>query len=359
MGHPDYYAILGIPRGASDEEIKKSYRKLARKYHPDLNPNNKDAETKFKDISVAYEVLSDSEKRKNYDQFGDPNGPGAQVGPNMQGFDFGDLGGAFGDFFQSFQGGSRTRRGPQPGEDAHHLVRISFKDAFTGTKLPLHIQRTETCRSCQGSGEAPGGTKSVCPSCRGRGHVEQGVGFFKTRTECGECGGTGKKAPACAECQGRGRNPKTETVTVAIPAGVEDGAKLRVSGKGEAGRRGGGAGDLYLQIQVEADPRFERHGANLYLKLPISFTEAALGAKVEVPTPEGHTTIKVPPGTQGGSKLRIKGQGMPLPKGGGLRGDLFAEIQVFTPQIQDERSKELLRELAGLNDRDIRKDAWR
>ncbi|MBK8792594.1 MAG: molecular chaperone DnaJ [Holophaga sp.] len=349
---PDYYKILGVPKTASEEDIKKAYRKLARKYHPDLNPGNKDAEAKFKDLSTANDVLSDAEKRKNYDQFGDPNGPGAQVGG--QSFDFGDLGGTFGDFFQGFGGGRRPRRaGPRPGEDLQHTVRIAFSDAFRGAKLPINVTRTETCRLCQGTGEAPSGTKSTCTVCKGRGVHEQGMGFFKSHVECDACGGTGQKAPPCGECQGRGRNPKHETVTVAIPAGVEDGTRLRVAGKGEAGRRGGGAGDLYLQIQVEPDPRFERRGPNLYLKLPISYTEAALGAKVEVPTPEGHTTIKIPPGTQSGSKLRLKGQGMPVPRSE-QRGDFFAEIQVVTPLIQDERSKELLRELGELNDAAIR-----
>jgi molecular chaperone DnaJ len=355
MAVPDYYKILGVPKNASDEDIKKAYRKLARKYHPDLNPGNKEAEAKFKELSTANDVLSDPEKRRNYDQFGDPNGPAAQAGPGFQGFDFGDMGGAFGDIFQGFGGnrGRPRRAGPRPGEDLQHTVRIGFADAFHGTKLPINVTRTETCRSCQGSGEAPGAPKSTCPACHGRGVHEQGLGFFKTRAECDECGGTGKKAPACTECQGRGRNPKRETVTIAIPPGVEDGTRLRVAGKGEAGRRGGGAGDLFLQIQVETDARFERRGANLYVRLPVSFTEAAMGAKVEIPTPEGHTTIKIPPGTQSGSKLRLKGQGMPVPRSE-QRGDLFAEIQVVTPQIQDERSKELLRELGELNDANIR-----
>ncbi len=352
MAKADYYKVLGISQGASEEEVKKAYRKLARKYHPDLNPGNREAETRFKEVSEAYDVLSDVEKRRNYDQFGDPAGP--QAGPGgggFQGFDFGDLGGMFGDFFQ---GGGRARRpGPQPGEDTQHLVRISFQDAFRGTRLNLNLQRTETCRTCQGSGETPGAAKSTCSSCQGRGFHEQGMGFFKSRVPCEACHGTGKRAPACGACQGRGRNPVKEQVAVNLPPGVEDGARLRVAGKGEAGRRGGGAGDLYLHVQVEADPRFERRGPNLYLKLPVSFTEAALGAKVEVPTPEGSTTIKVPPGTQGGAKLRLKGQGMPIPRST-QRGDLFAEIQVVTPEIRDERSKELLRELAELNDHGIR-----
>jgi len=355
MAVPDYYKILGVPKSASDEEVKKAYRKLARKYHPDLNPGNKEAETKFKELSAANDALSDPEKRRNYDQFGDPNGPAAQMG-GAQGFDFG----AFGDIFQGFGGGrGRPRRaGPKPGEDLQHTVRIGFSEVFKGTRLPINVTRTETCRPCQGSGEASGAPKTSCPSCRGQGFHDQGQGFFRSRAECEDCGGTGRKAPACPECQGRGRNPKRETVTVAIPPGVEDGTRLRVAGKGEAGRRGGGPGDLYLQIQVEADPRFERRGANLYVKLPISFSEASLGAKVEIPTPEGTTTIKIPPATQSGSKLRLKGQGMPVPRSE-QRGDLFAEIQVVTPQIQDERSKELLRELGEINDSAIRKGIWR
>ena len=353
MAVPDYYKILGVPKNASDADIKKAYRKLARKFHPDLNQGNKEAETKFKELSTANDVLSDSEKRRNYDQTGDPNGAPPQMAG--QSFDFGDLGGAFGDFFQKFEGGRRERHAaPRPGEDTQHTVRISFLDAFRGTKLPITMTRTETCRLCQGSGEVPGAVKSVCAVCKGRGFHEQGMGFFKSQIECDACGGSGRKAPPCTDCQGRGRNPKRETVTVAIPPGVEDGTRLRVTGKGEAGRRGGGAGDLYLQIQVEADPRFERRGANLYHKLPISFTEAALGAKVGIPTPEGHSTIKIPPGTQSGSKLRLKGQGMPIPRSE-QRGDLFAEIQVVTPLIQDERSKELLRELGEINDAAIRK----
>ncbi len=356
MAVPDYYKILGVPKNASSDDIKKAYRRLARKFHPDLNPGNKDAEMKFKDLSAANDVLSDPEKRSNYDQFGDPNGPAAQMGQGSQGFQGFD----FGDLFQGFGSGRGhgRRAGPRPGEDLQHTVRIAFMDAFRGTKLPINMTRTETCRPCQGSGEAPGAPKSSCPACHGRGFHDQGLGFFKSRAECDECGGTGKKAPACPECQGRGRNPKRETVTVAIPPGVEDGTRLRVAAKGEAGRRGGGAGDLFLQIQVEPDPRFERRGPNLYLKLPISFSESALGSKVEIPTPEGHTTIKIPPATQSGSKLRLKGQGMPVPRSE-QRGDLFVEIQVVTPQIQDERSKELLRELGQLNDEGIRLGIWR
>jgi len=359
MAHPDFYKVLGVPRNASEEDIKKAYRKLARKYHPDLNPGNKASEAKFKELTEANEVLSDAEKRKNYDTYGDPSGPAAQAG----GFSYDEFEGAggntFQDLFRNFgRGAGRRRNGPQPGEDTQHPVRIGFREAFQGTKLSLNLQRTEACRACQGSGDLPGSTPATCPSCAGRGYREEGSSFFRTRQECQACGGTGKKAAPCPACQGRGRVPRSETVTVAIPAGVEDGTRLRVAGKGEAGRRGGGPGDLYLQVQVEPDPRFERRGPNLYLDLPISFSESALGAKVEIPTPEGHSTIKIPPGTQSGANLRLKGLGMPIP-GATTRGDFFARIKVVTPKIEDERSKELLRELAELNDGSIRDSAWR
>jgi molecular chaperone DnaJ len=354
MAHPDYYKILGVPKSASEDDIKKAYRKLARKHHPDLNPNNKESEARFKDVSTAHDVLSDPEKRRNYDQFGDPAGPTMAGAPQggSQGFSFE----GFEDFFSGFGGGGR-RVGPEKGEDLQHTLRVSFRDAFRGTKVSFTVHRTETCRSCQGNGEGHG-PRTECSTCQGKGNLERGIGFFKSRQPCPRCGGAGKLAPPCPDCSGRGRNPFAENVTVGIPAGVEEGTRLRVAGKGEAGRRGGGPGDLYLQIQVEIDPHFERRGANLYLKLPISFTEAALGAKVEVPTPDGTSTIKIPPGTQSGSKLRLKGQGMPIPRKE-QRGDLFAEVQVLTPQVQDERSKELLRELGELNDEGIRGTAWR
>ncbi len=307
-------------------------------------------------------MLSDPVKRKNYDTFGDPAGPGVQPGGggfSFEDFDGTGLPGAFQDLFQGFGNrGPRRRPGPRAGEDTQHTVRIAFRDAFHGTRLTLNLHRSETCPACQGSGDKVGAPVSTCTACGGKGFREQGGGFFRSREECPACGGAGKKAPPCDNCKGQGRTPRNESVTVGIPAGVEDGTRLRVAGKGEAGRRGGGPGDLYLQVQVEPDPRFERRGANLYLDLPISFTESALGARVEVPTPEGHSAIKVPPGTQGGANLRLKGMGMPIP-GSAQRGDLFARIRVVTPKIEDERSKELLRELGELNDGSIRENAWR
>ncbi|HJW73023.1 MAG TPA: molecular chaperone DnaJ [Geothrix sp.] len=346
MSFPDYYKILGVPRTASDEEIKKAYRKLARKHHPDLNPGDAKAEAEFKKLAEAHDVLADAQKRKNYDTYGDPNGPGAQAPPGFEGGAF-----AFEDLFAGF-GGRPSRSGPQRGEDLVHTVRLSFKAAFEGTRLSLRINRSEPCLSCRGTGESSR-KQETCRTCNGRGKLGGASGFLSMGRACPDCGGRGTKAPACPDCSGAGRHPKQETVTIAIPAGVEDGAKLRVAGKGEAGRRGGGPGDLFLQISVDSDARFDRRGPNLYVRLPVSFSEAALGAKVEVSTPEGFQTIKVPPGTQTGAKLRIKGQGMPVPRSS-QRGDLIAEVAVVTPVIQDERSKELLRELAELNDADLK-----
>lgn len=348
MPHPDYYKILGVPKAASAEDIKKAYRKLARKHHPDLNPGDAKAEGAFKQLAEANEVLSDPEKRKNYDTYGDPAGPGVQAPPGASpggGFSFEDI-------FTGF-GGRPGRSGPERGEDLVHSVRLGFREAYEGTRLSLRVNRSEPCLACRGTGES-GRKQETCPTCQGKGRLGGTSGFLAFGRTCPDCGGRGTRAPACPECQGTGRHGRQETVTIAIPAGVEDGARLRVPGKGEAGRRGGGPGDLFLQISMEPDARFERRGANLYVSLPVSFSEAALGAKVEVPTPEGQSTIKVPPGTQTGARLRLKGKGMPIPRAN-QRGDLFAEIQVVTPQVQDERSKELLRELAELNDTEIQK----
>lgn len=349
MAHPDYYKILGVPRGASDEDIKKAYRKLARKHHPDLNPGDAKAEAEFKKLSEANDVLADAEKRRNYDSYGDPAGPGAQVPPGFQqegSFSFEDL-------FSGI-GGRSSRHGPERGEDLVHSVRLGFREAFEGTRLNLRVNRSEPCLSCQGTGEV-GRRAETCRGCQGKGRVGGGSGFLSFGRVCPDCGGKGSRTPPCPDCKGAGRHARQETVAIGIPAGVDDRARLKVANKGEAGRRGGGPGDLFLQISIEPDKRFTRMGANLNVTLPISFSEAALGAKVPVPTPEGERTIKVPPGTQTGAKLRIKGEGMPIPKTGGQRGDVIVEVQVVTPQLQDEKSKDLMRELGQLNDEAVHK----
>ena len=346
MSTPDYYKILGVPRTASEEDIKKAYRKLARKHHPDLNPGDAKAEAEFKRLAEANEVLSDPEKRRNYDTYGDPAGPGAQVPPGFaqgEGFSFEDL-------FAGL-GGRASRHGPERGEDLVHSVRLGFREAFEGTRLGLRVNRSEPCLACRGTGEV-GRRQETCHTCQGKGRVGGGGGFLSLGRVCPDCGGKGSRAPACPECRGAGRHARQETVTIAIPPGVEDGARLRVAGKGEAGRRGGGPGDLYLQISMEPDKRFTRKGPNLEVALPISFAEAALGAKVPVPTPEGTENIKVPPGTQTGARLRLKGRGMPIPRST-QRGDLIVEVKVVTPQLTDENTKELMRKLGEKIDPEV------
>lgn len=347
MAKRDYYKALGVPKGATDEEVKKAYRKLARKYHPDLNPNSKNAEDRFKEISEAYENLSDPTKRSNYDNYGDPQGTsgvpaGFQTG-SFSGFDFGggiDLGDLFGDRVQ--------RSGPEKGADLVRGVRLGFMESFTGTKLTVGVQRSESCTPCQGTGDSLGQKKN-CAQCKGQGRIQSRNFLFGGMQICPTCQGRGYTAPSCSVCGGQGHRPKQENLTIAIPPGIDEGSRLRVTGKGEAGYRGGGSGDFYLQISVDPDPRFDRKGNNLYVVLPVSFSEAALGAKIEIPVPEGFTGLKIPPGIQTGTKLRVKGQGMPIIRSQ-QRGDLFAEIQIMTPKIQDERSKEILKELAELND---------
>jgi len=347
MAKRDYYKALGVPKGAAEEDIKKAYRKLARKYHPDLNPNSQNAEDRFKEISEAYENLSDPAKRSNYDHYGDPQGPGT-VPPGFSsggfsGFDFGggiDLGDLFGNRVQ--------RSGPERGSDLVHSVRLGFAESFRGTKLNIGVQRSESCAPCQGTGDTLV-QKKTCAQCKGQGRFQSRNFLFGGMQLCPTCEGRGYAAPPCSVCRGQGHRPKHDNLTIAIPPGVDEGSRLRVAGKGEAGHRGGGSGDFYLQISVDPDPRFDRKGNNLYVSLPVSFSEAALGAKIEIPTPEGVTTLKIPPGIQTGTKLRVKGQGMPIMRSE-QRGDLFAEIQVVTPKIQDERSKDILRELSELND---------
>ncbi|HEV2382602.1 MAG TPA: J domain-containing protein [Terriglobia bacterium] len=398
----DYYATLDVPRDAKPEAIRKAYRHLARKHHPDLNPGNKGAEEKFKAISEAYEILSDEKKRKIYDQYGFysdniPAGaypgaggaPGANAsagaGPSGGGFDFSgfdfsdfDVGGAragrrgtasapapeesggFGGFRDIFsQIFSRGRSDDEEIEDARgrdieHHMHIGFWDAIRGTQVRITVNRKQTCASCKGTGVGKG-PPTVCSACDGKGKVERQSGAMRFSGPCPDCNGTGKRRPACPNCSGTGYIPRPETFDVRIPAGVDQGSRVRIPGKGNAGRNGAPAGDLYIVTDVEQHPFFERKGDNIYVKLPVTFTEAALGAKVEVPTLDGQSTIKIPPGTQGGQKLRLRGKGVRSLRGD-ARGDQFVEVQVVVPHVADERSKELLRELARLNSEDPRAD---
>jgi len=381
----DLYQLLGVSRGASEDEIKKAYRKLARKYHPDVNPGNKAAEEKFKQVSAAFEVLSNPEKRKLYDEFGedaakigyDPKKaealrayrdaaarggvPGGASGmPDLEGFDLGDL---FGDLFRG-RGGRSGRRmedlfegdepeGPSRGEDLHAQVRLSLREAVTGTERALSVTRPGKCKKCKGSGHF--GKPESCPTCKGTGKIRQGRGPLSVSGTCPTCGGSGKVAPPCDLCGGSGRVEETTRVTVKIPAGVQTGSQVRVPGQGAAGILGGPPGDLYLEAQVDPHPLVRREGDDLYVDLPVTVTEALLGAQVRAPTFTGEVTLTVPPHSQSGRKLRLKGQGVPSLRGNG-RGDLYFEVKIRVPEKTSADVKAAAETLSRAYGHDVRAD---
>ncbi len=359
----DYYKILGVERKASAAEIKKAYRKLARKYHPDLNPGDKTSEARFKEIQEAYSVLSDPKKRSQYDQFGfvgeqPPGGGQRTYSSGFEGFDFSDYGtSSFSDFFESIFGGASraTAAGPERGEDLHYSMRIGFEDAINGLQTRIQLTRMVACPQCQGRGHSQASGQRLCPSCGGSGRTQMQRGFMKFATTCPACQGTGvTRGEACQNCRGQGLVQKTELINVKIPAGVDTGSKVRVPGKGNVGRNGGPPGDLFISIEVAPHSLFRREGANVYLKLPITVPEATLGAKIEVPTLYGKTTIKIPPGTKSGQKFRLKEMGAPVP-GRRTRGDQFVEVSIVPPPFGDQRIRELMKELeklSGENPRD-------
>jgi len=361
MAKRDYYEVLGVSRDATQEEIKKVYRRLARQYHPDANPDNKEeAAEKFREITEAYAVLSDPEKRAQYDRFG-------HAGPEGQGFDFsnfnwGDLGFdfGFGNLFEAFFGGGRRQRGPQRGADLEAEIELSFREAAFGTEKEVRVPRVERCENCGGSGAAPGTSPERCAVCNGTGQVSFSRAtpfgqFIQTRT-CDRCGGTGRFiSNPCRDCRGTGSVQRVRKVKVKVPAGVDSGFRLRLRGEGETGVRGGPPGDLYVYLRVRPDPVFQRDGDNVICEAPVSFTQAALGAEIEVPTLEGTTRIRVPEGTQSGTILRLKGKGIPNPHGYG-RGDLHIRVKVVTPTRLTEKQKELLRELARLSGEEAPKE---
>lgn len=350
MAKRDYYEVLGVSRDAGAEEIKKAYRKLARQYHPDANPGDKSAEEKFKEIAEAYEVLSDPEKRANYDRFG-------HAAANDQGFGgfggFGDFGG-LGDLFDMFFGGAtRARRGPQKGADIRVDVDISFKEAAFGVEKDIRVPRVEECENCRGTGAAPGTATQKCSVCGGTGQVQfsQSTPFGRiTQTHtCDRCRGTGRiiEKP-CGVCHGAGYVRRTRSIHVKIPPGVDTGTRLRVAGEGEVGVRGGPRGDLYVYIEVRPHRLFKREGNDLICEVPISFAQAALGDELEVPTLEGTAKIRIPEGTQHGTEFRLRGKGIPDLNGYG-RGDQYVRVKVVTPTRLSERQKQILREFAALS----------
>jgi len=363
MAKRDYYEVLGVEKNASETEIKKAYRQLARQYHPDVNPGNKEAENKFKEINEAYEILSDSEKKQRYDQFGhagtDPNGFGGGFG-GFGGGTAGDFGG-FGDIFDMFFGGgtaSARKNGPQQGSDLRLDMELSFEEAAFGVERELEIPRTENCTTCKGSGAKPGTNPVNCSQCNGTGEVrytqKTALGHFQTVRTCSHCGGTGKViASPCSDCRGSGKVNRKRKIKIKIPAGVDTGSRIRLSGEGEAGLRGGPPGDLYVFIEVRPHKYFERRGDDLSMEFPITFMQASLGDEVQVPTLQGKATLKIPEGTQTHTVLRLRGQGVNRLHGAG-RGDLYVKVVVVTPTKLSEEQKQRIRDLSGV----IRKENY-
>ena len=353
----NYYEILGVDRKARIGDIKKAYRKLARKYHPDLNPGDRKAEERFKQISEAYDVLSDTAKRKTYDLevlAGAAGGRPFRASPAGAdaGFDFDESGAGFASFFSEIFGGrdvGREEDRPRRGEDVTHALKIGFFESLRGLTTPIAIDSETPCPRCAGRGTVPARQRRPCEDCGGTGRISHVSGLLRFASTCRRCRGEGTiGVEGCGHCHGAGVLRQRETIRVHIPAGVDTGSRVRVPGKGRAGRDGGPPGDLYILIQAEAHPYFARIGDNIQCSVPITVSEAALGTRLEIPTIDGRATIRIPPGTESGQKLRLRGKGAPLLRGTG-RGDQYVEVRVVTPRADDERTRELLRELGVLN----------
>ena len=364
----DYYEVLGVSKGTSDDEIKKAYRKLAKKYHPDMNPGDKEAEAKFKEVNEAYSILSDSEKRARYDQFGhagvDPNYGAGGPGGGFGGFDMGDidLGDIFGSFFGGGFGGfggsaSSRRNGPQKGESLRASLTISFEEAAFGCEKEINLNRTEECEACHGSGAEPGTTAETCPDCRGTGvvRVQQRTGgfAFSSTAPCSRCRGTGKIIHTpCKACGGSGSVKKTKRVTVSIPAGIDDGQAISLRGQGNAGKNGGPAGDLIVAVHVKPHPQFHRDGTTVLYEQPVTFYQAVMGAELEIPTIDGKVKYNLPAGTQTGTTFRLRGKGIPELRGRG-RGDQYVTVRVQVPTSLNGEQKEALRAFAEAMGEDV------
>jgi molecular chaperone DnaJ len=383
MAKKDYYQILGVKKDAKADEIKKSYRRLARKFHPDVNPNDKSAEDKFKEVQEAYDVLSDEKKRKVFDRFGyyndnlDASSPygtgtsagGGQANYDFSGFDFSGTtgtggGSSFRDIFSDLFGGSGgtgarvepepPRAMPKKGRDIEIPLALSFEEAFTGLTTNITVNRSEQCSRCNGAGDT-GGPVVMCTTCKGTGQVMKTGGRLQFQQECADCGGTGRRRSPCSQCNGKGLTPKTEQVKIKIPAGVDTGSRVRIPKKGHGGRMGAEPGDLFILTNVGKHPFLTRKGDNVYVTVPISVPEAALGAKIEVPTVEGKAQLKIPSGTESGQKFRLRERGFPSLRNPSLRGDQFIEVKITMPRVISEETKEVLRQFEKLNPENPRK----
>ena len=358
MSKRDYYEVLGVSKGASEAELKKAYRKKAMELHPDRNKDDAEAEARFKEVNEAYDVLKDADKKAAYDRFGhaafENGGPGGAGGAHG----FGGGGGAdftsafsdvFEDLFGDFMGGGRGGQRASRGSDLRYNLRISLEEAYSGKQRTISVQSSVACESCHGSGAEGGAEPSNCPTCSGMGKVRAQQGFFTVERTCPTCGGQGQIiSNPCKSCGGAGRQQKTRSLSVNIPAGVETGTRIRLAGEGEAGLRGGPPGDLYIFIEVKDHPIFEREGQNLFCRIPVSITTAALGGEIEAPTIDGgRSRVKIPAGSQSGKQMRLRGKGMPALRGG-PPGDLYIELAVETPVNLTARQKELLREFDAI-----------
>jgi molecular chaperone DnaJ len=389
----EYYETLGVERKASADDVRKAYRKLARKYHPDLNPGDKSAEERFKKVQEAYDILSDPKKRQMYDQYGfysdngypetgpgAPGGQGPHPGMDFSGFDFSDFfqqggspggapggtggrrtatGGGFRDIFSQFfggRGGTAAQAEPEKGGDLEYAMDIDFWQAIRGMQARLNITRYEVCDTCRGAGDTNGG-ESTCPQCKGSGQVTQMAGAMKFNLACPRCGGSGRLRNACPTCGGEGRVARTEPVEIRIPPGARNGSRLRVPGKGNAGTMGAPPGDLYITTKVGEHPLFKREGDNIEIKVPVAVWEAALGSKIEVPTIDGRTLLKIPQGTKNGQRFRLREKGV-MNSRTGQRGDQIVEVAIEAPEPRDEETRELLKELAKLHPEDPRANLW-